>query len=463
MKKYFYLIVLISTGFVNCNLEEISEINIAQLDATFTHSVDCYRVTFNNTSPEGSSFNWDFGNDQTSTEENPIFTFAGPGTFPVTLEVRTSQGFGSITKDVAIDWATFEGEYGSTSEDEQGIGIAQKDDGNYVAVGVSSNKIFGLEISSCGAELTNKVLSSENNIAPGSMIKLSNGKFAFTGFNNNGQNGFLFLLNEDLSEADLNNYAAPADVSTYYKNILETSNEQLVIYGRKFGASEGGWGMTFRKVDLSGKNKLAEKRYDGSAIPGDGALTEIAGNHFLLYGVHSDRIRVVELDQDLELVENSSQFNYITTPNIPGGFQSVSLEKLQNGNVVLFGTITANNGKWLPYLVLAKESGGVIFDKVYGEGEFQNAVPNFSSLQFQEVTDGFLLAGSADNFQRFFLMKTDRDGNLLWDKRYGTFGSSFQDLKVTSDGGYILTGSGAGAIDEQIFVIKTDHEGNVNL
>ena len=49
-------------------------------------------VSFTNTSTEGASFNWDFGDGSTSTQGNPLYTYEDAGYFGVTLVVTSDQG-----------------------------------------------------------------------------------------------------------------------------------------------------------------------------------------------------------------------------------------------------------------------------------------------------------------------------------------------------------------------------------
>lgn len=60
---------------------------------TFAPSESNYlEVNFTNTSKFSTSYLWDFGGGATSTEENPSYTFAGDGTFPVSLTATNAEG-----------------------------------------------------------------------------------------------------------------------------------------------------------------------------------------------------------------------------------------------------------------------------------------------------------------------------------------------------------------------------------
>ncbi|MCX6675596.1 MAG: immunoglobulin domain-containing protein, partial [Methanothrix sp.] len=103
------------------------------------------------------------------------------------------------------------------------------------------------------------------------------------------------------------------------------------------------------------------------------------------------------------------------------------------------------------------------FDKTFGgQGDDEGR-------SIQQTTDGgYIIAGStksngAGGFD-IWLMKADKDGNEIWDR---TFGGPKDDkgesVRQTSDGGYILVGatrsSGAGGYD--LWVIKTDKDGSI--
>ena len=64
---------------------------------------DFKTLNFTNLSSEAISFEWDFGGGDTSTEEDPTYTFPDEGTYPVTLTARDGNGeTGTTTIDVIV-------------------------------------------------------------------------------------------------------------------------------------------------------------------------------------------------------------------------------------------------------------------------------------------------------------------------------------------------------------------------
>lgn len=70
----------------------------------YTASQDDFTIiNFTDLSSEASNYSWDFGGGAASTERDPSHTFAGEGTFPVTLTASDGNGITStITLDVVV-------------------------------------------------------------------------------------------------------------------------------------------------------------------------------------------------------------------------------------------------------------------------------------------------------------------------------------------------------------------------
>jgi PKD repeat protein len=68
--------------------------------AGFTFAVTNLEVTFTNTSTDATSYAWDFGDSNTSTDAAPVHTYAESGTFTVKL---TATGANAATNEVTQD------------------------------------------------------------------------------------------------------------------------------------------------------------------------------------------------------------------------------------------------------------------------------------------------------------------------------------------------------------------------
>ena len=85
------VIQLVTTNSVAADTFEIEVLVESFIVPSFTTDVvdGTLTVGFTNTSNSGSIYEWDFGDGGTSTEENPTYTYASPGTYTVTLVVSS--------------------------------------------------------------------------------------------------------------------------------------------------------------------------------------------------------------------------------------------------------------------------------------------------------------------------------------------------------------------------------------
>jgi hypothetical protein len=115
------------------------------------------------------------------------------------------------------------------------------------------------------------------------------------------------------------------------------------------------------------------------------------------------------------------------------------------------------------YLIKIDSTGGLEWQTTYGGKQWDTG-----SAVEQCRDSGFIIAGYTQSFGKgwhdIYVVRTDRKGNLLWQK---TFGGSNEDgassVLETIDGGFIIAGEtmSFGSGDYDVFVIKIDAEGNL--
>jgi PKD repeat protein len=82
---------------------QVSEEEIDDPASDFTFTVDAGVVTFTNQSSNADTYNWDFGDGNTSTDSDPIHTYTSEGTYNVTLTATNECGDVSSTQSVSIN------------------------------------------------------------------------------------------------------------------------------------------------------------------------------------------------------------------------------------------------------------------------------------------------------------------------------------------------------------------------
>jgi hypothetical protein len=139
-----------------------------------------------------------------------------------------------------------------------------------------------------------------------------------------------------------------------------------------------------------------------------------------------------------------------------------SIQPLSNGGIIILGyTESINPGERDFWLINTDASGNEIWNKTYGGSDYDYG------YSVQETKDGgFILLGGTWSFgaglEDFWLIRTDSEGNEIWNKTYGGSGMEYpSSIQKTSDGGYIIIGSteSFGTSMSDLWLIKIDADG----
>lgn len=111
------------------------------------------------------------------------------------------------------------------------------------------------------------------------------------------------------------------------------------------------------------------------------------------------------------------------------------------------------------YLVKTDDEGNEQWSQTYGGADFE-----FGISAKQTTDGGYILCGAYSGLgnDSLALIKTDASGNEIWNKRYsGTPNRDVgQFVQETADGGFIAVGFTGPTFNENIYMVKTDSEGN---
>ena len=171
--------------------------------------------------------------------------------------------------------------------------------------------------------------------------------------------------------------------------------------------------------------------------------------------------------KDVWLVKTDKKGN-MEWNKIYGGVESDSARSLiltsDGGYAIAGGTYSFGAGDNDFWLIKTDPSGNMEWNQTYGDIGTDSA-----SCVVQTNDGGFALAGSKESFDNtdtdFLLIKTDANGNMMWNQTYGETNIEYaSSLVVTSDGGYAIAGS-TGSYEflgsRDYWLIKTDTNGNM--
>ena len=184
------------------------------------------------------------------------------------------------------------------------------------------------------------------------------------------------------------------------------------------------------------------------------------------YAIAGETISFGAGDSDFWLVkvDSSGSIQWNRTYGEPTADGANSIIQTSDGGYALAGYSTGNNASKDLWFVKTDSSGNMQWNRTYGGSRWDEA-----ASVIQTSDGGYALAGTTNSLSDdtyiphdCWLVKTDSDGNRIWNKTYDGDGGfdGANSLVQTSDGGYTLAGHTGGFIGQNVWIIKTDPDGN---
>jgi len=218
----------------------------------------------------------------------------------------------------------------------------------------------------------------------------------------------------------------------------------------------------------SGGRMLWNRTYGGPQFEEASSIQETSDGGYIIAGT-TNSFGAGEFDFYLVRVDSGGKMLWNRTYGGPLIDVASSVQVTRDGGYIIAGYTNSFSKSWDFYIVRTDFEGKMLWNRTYGGPQFEKA----SSIQ--ETSDGgYIIVGTISSLDPFsedvYLVKTDPEGNILWNRTYGRFeneqgypildyGNSVQE---TSDGGYIIAGhTTAFGMDSDVCLIKTDPEGNM--
>ena len=144
-------------------------------------------------------------------------------------------------------------------------------------------------------------------------------------------------------------------------------------------------------------------------------------------------------------------------------FAHAVLQSGDGGFIMAGETRSFGAGEKDAWLVKLDSGGNEVWSRTFGGSQSDIA------YAVQATSDGdFILAGethsagdetSSDG--RFWLIRTDSDGHLDWERSFPDTAGAARAVRQTPDGGFILAGSSSTADGEAVRLVRTDSEGQM--
>ena len=246
--------------------------------------------------------------------------------------------------------------------------------------------------------------------------------------------------------------------------ITVTPDGGYVVLGNTGSQGAGAGDMWLVKLDAEGNN-LWGKTWGGTELDVGTAVVSLDDGTFAFAG-YTKSNGALSVDGSLVRMDGDGNVIWEQTYGGTGSEEPFAVALVPGGGFALAGVISPTNasGDWDFWLVRTDSEGNKLWERTYG-----TAGEDWPCLGVVALPDGgFALAGGTKSKGAgggdFWLLRTDDEGNLLWDKTYGGASKDYAyDVVLLPDGGFALGGitdsKGAGGRD--FWLVRTDSEGNM--
>jgi len=240
-----------------------------------------------------------------------------------------------------------------------------------------------------------------------------------------------------------------------------TSDGGYILTGETLSFGAGGTDLYLVKTDADGY-MVWNKTFGGTGYDLGHSVLECSDGGYVVagttqMGTGSRNVYLIKVDVNGSLrwsrIHSGLTYNY-----------GYSVQQTSDGGYIIAGEASSIAFQSQEvYLVKTDADGYMVWNKTYG------GVNNDFGYFVRQCSDGgYIVAGRGNSFgggdYDFYLVRTNADGNMLWNKSFGGSNSDVAySIQQTSDGGYIIAGNtfSFGAGDSDVYLVKTDADGNL--
>ncbi|UCD37808.1 MAG: hypothetical protein JSW54_13465, partial [Fidelibacterota bacterium] len=242
--------------------------------------------------------------------------------------------------------------------------------------------------------------------------------------------------------------------------VRQTDDDGFIVTGWTDSHGAGGGDLWLIRTDASGE-EMWNRTYGGIRNDQGNCVQPTSDGGYIITGATSSNSVG---NDDLWLIKTNARgdIEWMRTFGGEGYDEGHFVHHTSDGGYIVVGSTTSfGAGESDIWLIKLQPNGRTVWTHTYGGSEW-----DWGNAVYELADGGFVIVGTTLSFgvgsSDLWLIKTDAEGNQIWNRTYGghdlDFGLAAQ---ITSDGGFILVGKthsfGAGASD--LWLIKTDANG----
>ena len=243
--------------------------------------------------------------------------------------------------------------------------------------------------------------------------------------------------------------------------VVQTSDGGYAIAGATSSFGAGGSDFWLIKTDADG-NMQWNKTYGGALDEYCGGMCQTNDGGYALSG-YTSSFGAGGNDSWLIKTDAFGSMQWNKTYGGTGSEDAMHVIQCGDGGYAMSGrTSSSGAGGNDGWLVKTDAAGNMQWNKTYG-----GALDEDSNGMCQTNDGGYAMSGYTTSFgaggQDFWLVRTDADGNMQWNKTYGGSASDGAESMIqTSDGGYAIIGytRSFGGIFK-VYLVKTNSSGDM--
>lgn len=248
-------------------------------------------------------------------------------------------------------------------------------------------------------------------------------------------------------------YGGPKSEKGY--GIARAINGYIVV-GETLSFGEGGKDVYILKIDRKG-NKIWEKTFGGSKDDYAYSIIKDKDEYLIVGGTRSfgegnSDVLILKINEDGKILWNK-------TFGGKGFEEGWRITKDKYENYIIIGRTTSfGKGQYDLYLIKIDKNGNKIWEKTFGGKGSDYGYDICSTFDEKYVAVG--ISNSFSETQDVYVVKIDKDGNLIWEKNFGGKGFDYAYSLAYAGDGYIIVGNSNSFSDTpDLYILKINQRG----